>query len=127
MSAERKKLVKKLDKVFGDYIKERDGNKCVICNMPKEAVRIDPGHLITRASFATRWDEENCFAQCRGCNLTHEYRPEIMTNWFIQKFGQKKYELLYIKSRKPPKFSEQDLKYMIDYYKDKLKHLRGEE
>ena len=124
MSQERKKLVKKLDKIFGDYIKERDGYRCVICNMPKDAVVIDPGHLITRASHATRWDEDNCFAQCRGCNMTHVYRPEIFTNWFLQKFGQEKYEMLYIKSRKPPKYSIPDLKYMIDYYKSKLKKLK---
>ena len=126
MSKERKKLIKKLVKVFGDYIKERDGWRCVICGKIKEMLPIDPGHLITRASHATRWNEKNCFASCRNCNMTHEYRPEIMTNWFLQKFGAKEYELLTIKSRKPPKFSDFDLECMIKDYTKKLEELKNE-
>ena len=120
MSKERKKLIKKLDKVFGDYIKERDGWRCVICGRRKEMSIIDPGHLISRINHGTRWDEKNCFAQCRICNSTHEYHPEIFTDWFLQKFGAKEYELLTIKSRKPPKFNDFDLECMIKDYTKKL-------
>ena len=121
MSKDRKKLVKELDNVFGDYIKERDGFKCCICGITEENARIDPGHLISRVNMSTRFDEKNCFAQCRGHNFSHEHHPEVMTQWFIHKFGMQEYDLLVYKSHKPAKFTISDLEMMIQLYKNKLK------
>lgn len=126
VSKERKKLIKELDKVFGDFIKERDKFRCCICNKTEPEVKIDPGHLISRVNMATRFDEMNCFAQCRGHNFSHEHHPEIMIQWFIHNFGIQDYDLLIYKSHHPAKFSEADLKLMIRLYKSKLNKLRGE-
>ena len=116
---ERKKLVKKLDKIFSEYIRARD-KRCVICGTTKN---LQAGHLITRAVYATRWDENNVFAQCRSCNYTHEYRPEIFTSWYIEKFGVEKYVDLNIKAQKIVKYKNGDLETLINYYTNKLKEM----
>jgi 5-methylcytosine-specific restriction endonuclease McrA len=119
--SERQKLVDKLDKIFSLYIRNRDGYRCVLCGRTKEIVPIDAGHLLSRVSHSVRWDEQNVFAQCRDCNLTHEYHAENFTMWFLNKFGKDQYERLYAKSKKPTKFNNADLKVMIDYYKNLIK------
>ena len=124
MSIERKKLEKQLDKAFGDFIKERDNFSCCICGVTKDTHIIDPGHLISRVNRSTRWHEDNCFAQCRGHNFSHEHHPEIMTQWYINKFGMDQYNLIVYTAGKSAKFTISDLKVMIDLYKNKLKELR---
>jgi hypothetical protein len=116
-----KQLVKKLDTVFSLFIRNRDDYKCCVCGATKETAVIQCGHLITRSNFATRWDEKNCYAQCSGCNMAHEYHPEMMTHFFVNKFGVEEYNKLVIRSQKPPKFSHEDLIYMIKFYQGKIK------
>ena len=119
--SERKKLVKKLDKVFSEYIRLRDGYKCVLCG---SRINIQAGHLITRGKYSTRWDEDNVFAQCRSCNYRHEYQPEIYTSWYIEKFGENRYLDLVEKSNVIVKYKNCDLKIMIEYYKRKVEVLK---
>jgi len=123
--SERNKLVKKLDTVFSKYIRMRD-KKCVICGSTQN---LQAGHLITRLRYSTRWDEENCFAQCRNCNYIHNFRPEIFTSWFIEKFGAKKYKELVYRSRIPVKYTEtnNDLISLIKKYKQKIEKLKQKE
>ncbi len=118
MRTKRRNLIERLDKVFADYIKARDNYTCVVCGSKQN---IQAGHLITRVNYSTRWDEMNCFAQCRSCNFMHEYRPEIFTLWFIEKYGQETYEKLVQKSRMIVKYKNRDLEALIEYYKQRLK------
>ena len=120
MSKERKKLIKKLDDVFSKYIRARDGGKCVLCGSD---YILQAGHLITRRNYATRWDEDNVFAQCRSCNYTHVNHPEIYTSWYIGKYGAEAYQKLVAKSKLIVKFRDSDLEMLIEYYKNKLKEV----
>jgi hypothetical protein len=117
MKTERKKLIKKLDKVFGDYIKKRDNYTCVLCGSKE---RVQCGHLLTRAAYSTRWDEEGCFAQCFKCNYTHEFRPYPFYQWFIKKFGQEKLDDLYFRHKQVVKFKNFQLEELIEKYSKKI-------
>lgn len=110
--SQRKKLVKRLDKVFSLFIRKRDGH-CVICGKTE---RLTAGHLITRAKYSVRWDERNVFCQCAGCNLTHEHNSHIFTDWYIRKFGLNAYQNLILESNQTKKFSDLDLELMINKY-----------
>ena len=90
----RKLLIKKADSLLSRYIIRRDG-QCVTCGSSSQLTN---GHLISRVCFALRWDLRNCNCQCVGCNLRHEYRPEIYTQWFIRKYGVEEYEKMVQKS-----------------------------
>lgn len=114
--SERKRLVSRLDKVFGDYIKHRD-KRCVVCGSRQN---LQCGHLFTRAAYSTRWNDKNAFAQCRSCNLRHEYDAYGLTKYFLDKFDQKEYENLHKIHKQPHKFSNHDLAMLIVYWRSKL-------
>ena len=81
--SDRQKAVAYADKWMSQYIRLRD-KRCYICGSREN---LQCGHLITRSKYSTRWDESNCRAQCRSCNLRHEYQPEIFTSLWIQENG----------------------------------------
>lgn len=108
----RKVLVKKLDKVFSEFIRNRD-KRCVQCGKTEGLTN---GHLITRAKYSVRWNELNCHCQCRGCNYLHEFQSHLYTNWFLKNYGLKKYQTLIAESNKIKKFTDTDLEELIKKY-----------
>ncbi len=126
MSAERKKLVKQLDDAFSKYIRERDNYTCIVCGVTNKTHVIQCGHLFSRVSNSTRWSESNANAQCSGCNMRHEYDFEPYRKTYVNKYGEKQYDIEYIKFKQTTKFSESDLKQMVELYKNKLKELQNE-
>jgi len=85
----RKQIEAALDVAFSLYIRRRD-KKCFTSNGKCRGV-LQCGHLFSRRSRATRWDDRFSFAQCETHNFIHESRPEIMTAEFIGKFGNELY------------------------------------
>lgn len=110
----RKKLVRKLDSVFSAYIRQRD-QRCATC---PQTQNLTNGHLFSRASYSTRWDEQNCHAQCSGCNYRHEFDPVPFHKFFIRQFGQYAFDELYRKYRETKKFSNSDLVELIEKYEE---------
>lgn len=119
--SKRKTLVKSLDKIFSVYIRLKYGH-CVVC-LKREGLQC--GHLFSRVAYSTRWDEDNAFGQCAGCNLRHEHDPYPLTNYFLKRFGQDKYDELYRRHKKIKKHTDQDLQKLILYYGDKIHRLGG--
>lgn len=115
----RKKAVKKADEWMSKYIRARDA-RCVTCGATENLTN---SHLITRGKYATRWDEDNCYCQCSGCNMRHEYQPEIYTDWWITKHGEEAYHALVLKSNTPVKLSTDAIKKIAEYYKAEYKIL----
>lgn len=68
----RKDLVKKADKVFSKYIRNKyavnGAVSCITCGKTDEVRNMDAGHYIDRRWTGTRWDERNVYPQCRNCN-----------------------------------------------------------
>jgi hypothetical protein len=91
----RSTLKTKLDKVVSLFIRARD-KKCVICGSTEG---LSNGHVFSRTSLNTRWDitpDGNCHAQCWSCNYRHSSRDSYpYFNWYIKKFGQKKFDELH--------------------------------
>jgi hypothetical protein len=111
----RKTLVRELDKAFSLYIRARDGH-CVTCGSHEN---LQCGHLFSRVAYSTRWDAMNAYCQCAPCNLETEYDPFMLTEYFLNKFGQDKYEELHAKYRKPVKYSNAELKELLEYWRKK--------
>ncbi len=101
----RKGVVRKLDKLVGDIVKQRDG-LCVTCGSMNN---LQPGHLFSRVAYSTRWDLNNTYCQCRNCNLKHEYDPYPLTNYFIEIWGRKKLDALHRQYVTPRKFKTYEL------------------
>lgn len=126
MSKERKKLVKKLDTAFSLYIRTRDKFICQTCGKTRPEVIIQCGHLFSRQSYSTRWDERNAFAQCASCNFYHEADFEPLRQAFLRKYDQDIYDSVYRAYRQTKKFIDADLVGFIDYFKEKTAMLEAD-
>lgn len=62
-------LKRKADDIFSLYIRERDKFTCYTCGKVGERNNTDCGHYISRTFLGTRYDETNCHAQCKSCNI----------------------------------------------------------
>jgi hypothetical protein len=68
-----------------------------------------PGHIISRAKIAVRWDLFNVHKQDANDNLLHEYYPEVYITWFIGQFGLARWEQMVQDSRIITKYFMDDL------------------
>lgn len=124
----RTDYIKKLDKVFSEYIRLRDSNgrffKCISCGNLKPYGQADCGHYYSRRHMATRFDEDNCHAECRSCN---RFKADHLIGYrenLIAKIGQKRFDLLWLKSSQMKHWSDFELKALIDVYKNKVNELK---
>ncbi len=111
-------LVRKLDQVFGAWIRARDGI-CVLAGDGKCSGPLQAGHLIRRGHHATRWDPLNVHGQCRTHNFMHEKHPELFTAWFVRTHGEKTYSDLVALSRTIKKHTKDELLELIAFYEAK--------
>tara|TARA_R110002096_G_scaffold306639_1_gene501266 strand:- start:51 stop:446 length:396 start_codon:yes stop_codon:yes gene_type:complete len=120
----RSKLVKKLDSIFSQYIRQRDSEDglctCVTCGVQKPIKQMQNGHFITRGKYATRWDEENCGSQCVGCNMFKQGEQFKFSRYIDEKHYEGKAEEILLKSNQTVKFTDNDITEMINHYKNKL-------
>jgi len=118
----RKNLIKKLDAVFSKYIRLRDADtegycRCSTCGEVHHWTKIQAGHFISRKHYATRWNEDNVHAQCVACNV-FRYGEQYKFSLYL---GDKLSKELLEKSRLIAKFTDIEIKEMIDDYNDRIK------
>ena len=70
---------------------------------------------MSRKHLSTRWDEDNVQVQCAGCNIFRAGEQFL----FSKHLGLELSEKLYLKSKQIAKFTDVEIKEMIDYYKQK--------
>jgi hypothetical protein len=107
------------DRCCREYARKRYSS-CVTCGAQKN---LQWAHLLTAASESTRWDFYNFAVQCASCNLSHEFRPDKFTLWFLHTHGLKEYEALAARHWKPAHFKAADLIEIGDRYKALLETL----
>jgi hypothetical protein len=123
----RKQAVNRADTAFSRYIRARDNWTCFTCHKrgeDKDGV-MQCGHLITRAKYSTRWDERNAVCQCSGCNLRHEYQPEILTDAYISHHGVDVYHQLVYASNQPRKLITDEILDIASHYSALYKSITG--
>ena len=125
------KLKKELDKFFSLYIRLRDSEnglcQCITCSkVSYYKSGMQNGHFQSRRFMATRYDEQNCSAQCVACNMFRggeQYRFALAID---AKYGEGTAEELQYKARQIQKFSRVDYEEKISYYKEAVKNLKKE-
>lgn len=116
-------LVAKLDRVFALYIRLRDAMpsgyfKCISCGQIKPFEQSDCGHYHSRTHMGTRFDEQNCNAECRACNrFSADHLISYREN-LIRKIGQGRFDYLAVKAKSTKKWSDFELKLMIKHYRE---------
>lgn len=125
--------VRKLDNVFSLYIRLRDAMpngmiRCISCGQIKPFNKFDNGHYFSRRKMATRWDEDNCHAECTCCN---RFKADHLIGYrenLIRKIGQQRFDALTWKASQTKQWTDFELRGLIKYYKvlcDKLKKEKG--
>ena len=123
----RSKLIKKLDKVFSLYIRQRNAineiSTCFTCGKQDHWKHLQCGHFQSRRHYSTRWDEINCQVQCAGCNVFKYGEQFIFGKNLNLEFGEGTSEELYLKAKQIIKFSNNDLEDLITKYNSLINDL----
>lgn len=117
--------LKLAQQVFNRFIRERDkGKPCISCKKLIKENNCDAGHFYSAGGhYNVRFDENNVHAQCsRPCNKDKSgdllnYRENL-----VKKIGYEAFEKLTIDSQLTRKFTVDELKQIIETYKEKLKN-----
>ena len=116
----RTKLVKKLDTVFSQYIRQSNSVNeiatCFTCGKEDHWKKLQNGHFQSRRHYSTRWNETNCQVQCAGCNVFRFGEQFIFGQNLDNKFGEGTARRLHIKAQKTIKFVDFELEEMINHY-----------
>ena len=125
-------LVKKLDKVFSQYIRLRDSDangycRCISCGRVHYWKDIQNGHYMSRRYLSTRFDEMNCNAQCVACNIFNQGNIQMYRQNLIKKIGEKNVDYLEYKAKGITKhYSVFELQELIKYYTILIKKFESE-
>lgn len=124
-------LIKRLDKVFALYIRLRDCmpngfGRCISCGKIKPYRELDCGHFFGRSNMATRFDEDNCSAECQGCNRASSDHLIYYQENLIRKIGVARFSTLRERAHSTKKWDDGELKRMILHYTNEVKRLSQE-
>jgi hypothetical protein len=114
-------LLSKAQKTFNLYIRTRDkGKVCISCLKPPK--KVNAGHFFSSGGHSNvRFDEENVHIQCEHCNSylsgnLIEYKKNLK-----KRIGHDKYVLLTQRAYIEKKWTREELKELIELYKQKIK------
>tara|TARA_B100001758_G_C18405312_1_gene611649 strand:- start:1402 stop:1776 length:375 start_codon:yes stop_codon:yes gene_type:complete len=117
----RKGIVKKLDKVFSLFIRNRFAKngiaQCVTCGKKDAVERMQAGHFISRKHYATRWCTTNVQVQCASCNV-FKYGEQYKFGVYLdQHYGVGTADELLQKSKQIVKLTNEELLEKVELYK----------
>ena len=98
----------------------RDGYHCVVCGSSSNP---QCGHILSRVSYATRWDERNAACQCASCNYRHEYTPYPFIKWAMDNVGVSVLEELQRMWNKPRHLTNSQLREMASELEKKIEQI----
>lgn len=125
------KLTEKLDQVFSRFIRLRDAREdgtfqCISCGRILPLEKAQCGHYFSRAKMSTRWDEENCSAECCACNLFRSDHLDGYHKNLVKKIGQQAFDLLTLRAHSTKKWSSFEKTALINHYKVEVEKLKKE-
>jgi 5-methylcytosine-specific restriction endonuclease McrA len=128
---DRQKLVLKLDTIFSEFIRLRDSDhqgicKCITCGEYKHWREMDCGHFLSREHMGTRWEEENCHAQCQSCNRFKSGKQFEHGLAVDKKHSPGTASKLLIKAKGVCNWEDNEIETMYKYYKNEVKELKSD-
>lgn len=113
--SKQKKLA---DKWWSQYIRLRDADQlgyanCISCGAKKHWKTLQNGHFVSRSSSTLRFDEENCNAQCVGCNMFKQGNQYEYAVQLDLKYGEGTAKKLHAQRHDTHKFTLEELDQII--------------
>lgn len=92
-------IAKRLDALWREVVRERDGAVCVHCHR-RAATAVH--HIFSRRHNSTRWDPINGVHLCFYCHIrvAHE-DPEVFRDFVVPHLGQRVYDALKMRALSP--------------------------
>lgn len=117
----RRQLVKKLDELSKEVVRQRDGNLCQHCGKWCEGPARHVSHVIpVSAGNKLRWDPLNMKVLCYHCHLNWWHKnPMRASEWFSQRFPDR-WEYLQA-TEGMYKFSLTELEELVETLRQQLK------
>ena len=124
----RQKTIKRLDKLFSEYIRKRAMKLvkgCQRCKAKKDSWKeLDCAHYHSRRKYSIRWHEGNACGLCGGCHFYVDSYPQEKIDFFKELLGEKEINNLnmraeYLITHKDPI----DYNLIEIYLKQKIKEL----
>lgn len=125
-------LIRKLDKVFSEFIRLRDTKawnfqygQCISCGRVLPWAKLQCGHYYSRIKMNTRFDEYNCNAECVSCNI---YSADHLIGYrknLVKKIGEKAVDMLDVRAHQTKNYSLFELQMLIKHYEEGVKKLKG--
>ena len=100
--------------------------KCISCGKIKPYRELDCGHFFSRTNMATRFDEDNCSAECQGCNRVSADHLIYYQENLIKKIGIARFSTLKSRASSVKKWEDCELESMIKKYTNEVKRLSHE-
>lgn len=125
-------LKAKLDTQFSLFIRARDAMPsgyapCISCGKIHFWRDLQCGHYMSRRYMSTRFDEDNCHAQCVACNMFNQGNIQGYRRGLLDKIGESRIDLVEIKAMNSiRKYSDFEYKELAKYYKLRTEKLRKE-
>lgn len=125
----KKSLEKSLDKLFSLYIRLRDTDengyfKCPTCGRILPWEKADCSHYWSRSHKSTRWNEDNCVAECSYCNRFDSSHLDGLGRFLKKKLGEQRFEMLHWLHNQPKNYSEFELAELVKMYRKKIVELK---
>lgn len=129
--ADLKIFIKRLDKVFSEFIRLRDCDdngmiKCYCCGKYLPWRESNNMHFIPRQHIPLRFSEVNCHAGCVHCNKYMNGNIEEYVIHLKKDYGSDIVERLAVAKYQTANLSIPELKLLINHYKGEVKELRKE-
>lgn len=107
-----------LDRLFSRYILARD-KYCQRCG---GLGGLQTSHFWGRARRSVRWDEDNACLLCFGCHMYFTAHPFEHTEWFGNRLGEDKFNMLLSRMRNT--HPKPDKKLIEIYLRERIKEFR---
>ena len=123
----RTKLVKKLDTIFSQYIRQVNSVNeiatCFTCGKQDHWKKLQNGHFQSRRHYSTRWDEVNCQVQCAGCNVFKYGEQFLFGQNLDRRFGEGTSTELHQKASQTIKITNPELEEWIFKYQSLVNNM----
>lgn len=80
-------LKKEADRLFSNFIRNRDNWTCQTCGLKVWGSNAHCSHFIGRNNIMTRYDEQNCICQCARENMFMEGNKPKFALILMRKYG----------------------------------------
>lgn len=123
--------MKKLDKIFSEYVRLRDANvngyiHCYCCGYPIHWTNAQAMHFMNRRHLGTRFNEINVKAGCPACNMYNLGNLESYESHLRREYGDNIIDRLTMLKTTVTKFTPHEIKEMTEYYRKEVKRLKKE-